>query len=93
MTNYLGNVTKLAQPPHPFYPIEANVVGYLANEYSVLKLLGLFAAGCTAVLGSALAVANTYNPTLSRGDKASILWFVLCESIGCARFEIGASRC
>ena len=65
---------------HPFYPIEAEIVGYLANEWSVLTLLGLFAAGWVVILGATWSGVNRHNPTLPSSEKAAILWFVLCKS-------------
>lgn len=64
-------------PPHPFYPVEANIVGYLANEASLLQLLGAFGAGCVVVLGTTLALVRGYNPSLPTNEKAAILWNVL----------------
>lgn len=64
-------------PPHPFYPVEAKIVGYLANEASVLQLLGIFGAGCIVVLGTTLALVRSHNPNLSASDKAAVLWNVL----------------
>ena len=34
--------TAAAAPLHPYYPLEAEIVGYLANEHSVIKLLVCF---------------------------------------------------
>ncbi len=69
-------VTKI---PHPFYPIETEIVGYLANEWSVPTLLGVFAAGWAVILAATLAVVKRHNPTLPSGEKAVILWFILCK--------------
>ena len=66
-------------PPHPFYPIEANIVGYLANEWSVVTLLGIFAAGWVVILGTTLVLVRRHNPSLPSTEKASILWFVLSK--------------
>lgn len=79
MADFIVNSTRMAQPPHPFYPLEANIVGYLANEISVLQLLGLFAAGCAVILGFTLVLVRAHNPRLPSSEKATILWFVLCE--------------
>jgi len=70
---------KIVQPPHPFYPLEANIVGWLANEWSVLTLLGLFAGGWVVILGATLALVRNHNPHLLGQEKATILWFVLSE--------------
>jgi len=81
MADFIVNSTKMAQPPHPFYPLEANIVGYLANEISVLQLLGLFAAGCAVILGFTLVLVRAHNPMLPSSEKATILWFVLSGTI------------
>ena len=65
--------------PHPFYPIEANIVGYLANQWSVATLLGLFASGWVVILGTTLALVQRHNPKLRSMEKATILWFVLSK--------------
>lgn len=80
MENFGINTTGIPQPPHPFYPIEANIVGYLVNEASVAHLLGTFAAGCIVILGTTLALIKGFNPSLPSGEKATILWFVLSKS-------------
>lgn len=80
METFIINTTDIPQPPHPFYPIEANIVGYLVNEASVAQLLGAFAAGCVVILGTTLALIRSHNPNLPSGDKATILWFVLSAS-------------
>lgn len=70
------NLTKIA---HPFYPVEAEIVGYLANEWSVPTLLAVFAAGWAIILGITSVLVKRHNPTLPSGEKAAILWFVLCK--------------
>lgn len=57
-------------------------MGYLANEWSVLKLLGVFGLGCVVLLGLTLAVVTRQNPSLPSREKATILWFVLCKWAG-----------
>ncbi|KAI9761249.1 MAG: hypothetical protein M4579_001169 [Chaenotheca gracillima] len=76
----------LALPVHPYYPMEAEIVGYLANTYSVPMLLSLFAAGCAAIFGVTLVLvrgvrsAAQKNP-LSNSELATLMWFVLCGFI------------
>lgn len=74
------NASKTTHPPNPFYPLNTVVVGYLANEWSVPTLLGIFAAGWVVILGAANMIVKRHNPTLPAIEKAAILWFVLCES-------------
>ena len=88
MAALIGNATKLGQAAHPFYPLEANIVGYLANEWSVPKLLGLFAGGWVVILYATNAMVKSHNPSLSTGEKASILWFVLSTSTLGSRVDI-----
>lgn len=78
--NKLADFTAQPQaPPHPFYPLEANIVGYLANKWSVPMLLGVFALGWVVILGTTSMLVKRHNPMLSSVDKASILWFVLSK--------------
>lgn len=69
----------LSHPPHPYYPIDVEIIGYLANEYSVLTLLACFAAGCAGILGTALAIVTHVRPSISTADKLAVLWFVLSK--------------
>ena len=77
----MTNSTKLSHPPHPFYPIETELVGYLANDWSVTTLLGVFAAGWAVILTITNALIKRHNPSLPAGEKAAIMWFVLCACI------------
>lgn len=64
---------------HPYYPLELEIVSYLANEWSVPTLLGVFAGVCATILFATLAIVNKVHPNLRGSDKAAIWWFVLCE--------------
>jgi len=79
MDSIISNATKIVQPPHPFYPLEANIVGYLANQYSTLPLLAIFAVGCAGILGTTHLLVGRMNPRLPSGEKAAVLWFILCK--------------
>ena len=79
MAEYILNATISSQAIHPFYPLEANIVGYLANQWSVAKLLGIFAGGLLVILGATLALVRSHNPDLHSRDTATILWFVLSK--------------
>lgn len=63
--------------PHPYYPVEAEVVGYLANTYSVPFLLTTFAGICAMLFLVTGLAANTINPKLSKSDCLTVMWFVL----------------
>ncbi|KAI9887509.1 MAG: hypothetical protein M1823_000688 [Watsoniomyces obsoletus] len=66
---------------HPYYPLEAEIVGYLANEYSTPMLLALFVAGCAVIIGVTSLMVNGRNPNLPTAEKATIMWFVICGFI------------
>lgn len=79
MTNGSSSSSQITQLPHPFYPLGTEVVGYLANDWSVPSLLGLFAGGWAVILAVTLALVKRRNPQLPGWEKATILWFVLCK--------------
>lgn len=81
MDSFLVNSIKPPPATHPFYPLGANVVGYLANEWSAPTLLGIFAGGWVVILGATLVLVRRHNPNLRSWDKATILWFVLSKSL------------
>ena len=70
---------KVAEVPHPFYPKEIEILGYLANDWSVLELLGYFAAGWAVILVVTELSVRRHNPRLPASEKAAIQWFVLCK--------------
>ncbi|EEP82219.1 conserved hypothetical protein [Uncinocarpus reesii 1704] len=74
----MANLTTSA---HPYYPVEAQLVGYLANKWSVPLLVGGFAVSWGLILLVTLAVVSYVRPNLSKKDKAAVLWFVLSGSI------------
>ncbi|KAI9810091.1 MAG: hypothetical protein M1827_006702 [Pycnora praestabilis] len=75
------NATKVPYPLHPFYPQEAKIVGYLANEWSVAVLLGTFALGIAVIIGLVSIAMKRLHPHLQRSEKAAILWFVISGTI------------
>ncbi|KAF2749403.1 EBDP4, emopamil-binding protein [Sporormia fimetaria CBS 119925] len=74
-------VTKPSTPVHPYYPIEAEIVGYLANEWDTLTLLFAFAGGCTAIFSVTYMIVKRLRPNVSYSDLATVMWFVLCGFI------------
>lgn len=69
--------SSVASPPHPYYPVEAQLVGYLANEWSVISLVSTFIGGWAALLGATLALLSFLRPNLKNADKIAVLWFIL----------------
>lgn len=74
-----GNSTKISHPPHPYYPLEVEIVGYLANEWSVIALLSAFAAGCALIFGLTNVIVKKIQPRIPRHELFTVMWFVLSE--------------
>ncbi|EAS32202.3 EBP domain-containing protein [Coccidioides immitis RS] len=74
-------MANLTTPSHPYYPIEAQLVGYLANEWSVPVLVGGFAVSWGLILLVTLGIVSYVRPSLPKADKLAVLWFVLSGSI------------
>ncbi|KAI4275495.1 MAG: hypothetical protein LQ337_003178 [Flavoplaca oasis] len=70
-------IAKVLGGPTGHFPVEAEIVGYLANTWSVPTLLVAFAAGWAVILGATNIGVRRHNPALGSGDRAAILWFVL----------------
>lgn len=68
------------QPAHPYYPVEVEIVGYIANEYTVPQLLSFFAAGCAVILGFTNYVVRSFRPRIPMSELLTVMWFVLCTS-------------
>jgi cholestenol delta-isomerase len=64
----------IVPPVHPYYPVEANIVGYLANEWNTLELCSMFASGCAAIFAITYGVVTKVRPSTSRSDLLTILF-------------------
>jgi cholestenol delta-isomerase len=64
---------------HPYFPLDANIVGYEPNKTPLLELLFSAGGACTILLGVTFALASYVRPTLRLADRIAILWFVLCK--------------
>ncbi|KAF2194796.1 EBDP4, emopamil-binding protein [Zopfia rhizophila CBS 207.26] len=73
--------TTLTPPIHPYYPIEAEIVGYLANEWNTLELCAMFASGCAVTFTIAYFVVKRVRPQVSTSDLITVMWFVLSGCI------------
>ena len=59
------NVTNVAvQALHPYFPLDAVIVDYAANEWSVPALLTVFFGACTLLFTSTYFVAKTIQPNV-----------------------------
>lgn len=73
--------TTAAKAIHPYFPVEAAIINYIPNSYSVPTLLGIFAAGSGAILGATYLGLSKVAPWVNKGDKFTILWFILSGCI------------
>jgi cholestenol delta-isomerase len=74
----IAPIAKNSTPLHPYYPLEAEVVGYLANEWNTFELCALFAAGCSVIFTATYLVTKRLRPQVSMSDLITVMWFVLC---------------
>ncbi|KAJ5556841.1 hypothetical protein N7494_000756 [Penicillium frequentans] len=66
---------------HPYYPIDLEIAGYLANEWDTFTLVSIFATGCTAIFLVTYLLVMKVQPKISSSDLWTIMWFVLCGCI------------
>ncbi|KXL43813.1 hypothetical protein M433DRAFT_58733 [Acidomyces richmondensis BFW] len=77
-----GNITEVSgKPLHPYYPLDATINGYAANEWPVPALLGVFFGACAGLFSSTYFFAKRINSSLTNGELTTIMWFVLSGSI------------
>lgn len=82
MASEIGlNFTQVEFAQHPYYPLGVAVVGYAANQWSLLLLLGAFAVAWSTVLGAAYFVVAKKQPTMPVSEVLTFMWFVLCKSL------------
>ena len=76
-------------PLHPYHPLGVAIPGYVANEMATITILAYFAVGCTLILGTTAIVVRKYavprytegRASISNGEVATAMWFVLCGFI------------
>lgn len=73
------NGTKLSPPLHPYYPLEVEIAGYIANEYSVIQLLLAFGTGCAAILFVTYIAAKRIRSQIPTSELLILMWFVLSK--------------
>jgi len=78
----MSNVTgSLMITNHPYYPLEVEIASYLANEYSVPFLLGVFFSLCAGIVAFTRGWVRNFHPGLPGREKAAIWWFVISGAI------------
>ncbi|PYI01776.1 EBP domain protein [Aspergillus sclerotiicarbonarius CBS 121057] len=68
---------------HPYYPLDAQIDGYVPNEASLLSILTTASVGATALLGATFTLVSVIRPSLRKADRLAILWFVLSGTLHC----------
>nr|OQO26760.1 hypothetical protein B0A51_05644 [Rachicladosporium sp. CCFEE 5018] len=68
-------------PPHPYYPLDALVNGYVENKDGVPYLLTLFFGACAILFTATYFVGQSVTPKLNRVELFSTMWFVLSGAI------------
>jgi hypothetical protein len=76
-----GNFTLLPGQYHPYYPVGAPIAGLVLNKWTTFELVSMFAGGCAVIFSITYGLVKKIRPTLSNGDLATIMWFVLCGCI------------
>ncbi|EHY60465.1 hypothetical protein HRR83_000224 [Exophiala dermatitidis] len=62
---------------HPYFPIEAEIVNFIANDMTLFQLLAAFGTGCVGILSVGWLIASSAGPKLRKQDKFMVLWFCL----------------
>ena len=76
-----NNTINYESVKHPYYPLDIDIAGYVANASTVLSLLGSFIAGCAAIFGLTYLTVKRINPRLPVTELITVMWFVLCGCI------------
>ncbi|KAJ0339726.1 hypothetical protein COL26b_002948 [Colletotrichum chrysophilum] len=71
----------VAAPAHPYYPVDAQILHYTANQTSIPVLLIAFGAVLALAVGAAVLGARKAHPALSKADLFTVAWFALCYFI------------
>ncbi|KAK1978826.1 emopamil binding protein [Colletotrichum cereale] len=62
---------------HPYYPVNAGLPHYEANEDPLPRLLVAFAATIGCVVVAAVTVARRIHPKMATSDQLVVAWFAL----------------
>lgn len=77
-----SNLTKAAaEALHPYFPLDAVIKDYVANESSVPELLGKFFGTCALLFTSTYFIVKSVSPRLTKGEITTVMWFVLSGAI------------
>ncbi|KAL6703947.1 hypothetical protein ACN47E_008885 [Coniothyrium glycines] len=76
-----NNFSALPVGQHPYYPLEVEIVGYLANKWGTVELLSMFFPGVAVICVLTYMGVMRLRPNASTADLTTIMWFVLCGCI------------
>ncbi|KAF2213078.1 hypothetical protein CERZMDRAFT_96749 [Cercospora zeae-maydis SCOH1-5] len=76
-----GVAPDLAVTSNPYYPIGSSIAGWTPNESSVFTLLGAFSGASVVLFSSTFILAKRIQPTLTRGELLTTMWFVLSGTV------------
>lgn len=65
--------------PHPYYPEDAYIAGYVPNTSPLTELIVQAASILIVTIVTAGGLAKWLNPRLNSADSLVLCWFVLCE--------------
>ncbi|KAF2461971.1 EBDP4, emopamil-binding protein [Lineolata rhizophorae] len=77
------NSTVMDVVQHPYWPVGAEINGYLANTMGVPQLLATFAGGCAVIIAVTSAIVKGVRPGMPLSELSTTLWFAIC---GCIHF-------
>jgi hypothetical protein len=63
--------------PHPYYPADLILRGYVPNDLDATRLVVTFGSTCAVVFG----IAYLVNDDLKFSDRLIVVWFVICECV------------
>lgn len=69
----------MAAIPHPYYPLDSDLVGYVANTWTVGGVFAVFTTGVVTVMTIARVITKRVNPTLRPRDRWLAAWFMVCK--------------
>jgi len=73
-------ITSVPEPGHPYFPMDAVILGYLPNTTGVFELIATFGAIVSAVIGLAVWQTTRTRKPVRPIDQFAVGWFALCKS-------------
>lgn len=70
----------ITEAPHPFYPLGVELVGYVANDWDMSAIFGVFGGALLTLYAGTRAITNKLNADLPVRDQVLVVWFVLCSA-------------